>query len=128
MYQKLLEYFLESNLYFIENVDMILWALRESDNKLENKLANFAYNRLGEQGGRYDLHLKDSEIEKYLFYPSEIKSACVIFLLWCGLSKEEVHELINYRGKNLYNKCIEVLKKSELAQKYEKGLNEFVSN
>lgn len=117
MYHKLLEYFLESNLYFIENVDMILWALRESDNKMENKLANFAYNRLGEQGGRYDLHLNDSEIKKYLFYPSEIKSACVIFLLWCGLSKGEVKELTTYRGRDLYNKCIDVLKKSELAQK-----------
>lgn len=115
MYQKLLKYFLESNLYFIENVDMILWFMRESNDKLEIKLANFAFDKLGQQGGRYTLHLTNDEIKKYLFYHSEEKTACVIFLLWLGLSKEEIKALTAYRGIDFFNKSIDVLKKSTLA-------------
>ncbi|MCI9642481.1 MAG: hypothetical protein HFJ98_06810 [Eubacterium sp.] len=115
MYQKLLKYFLESNLYFIESVDMILWFMRESSDELETKLAKYAFDKLGKQGGRYTLQLKDNEIKKYLFYLYEEKSACVIFLLWIGLSKKEIKGLTSYRGKDCFNKCIEVLKKSRLA-------------
>lgn len=47
----MLDYFLESNLYFLEYIDLILYFLENSVDTIENELFKFANNKLHKQGG-----------------------------------------------------------------------------
>ena len=98
MLQQMFKYYLESNLYFLDKIDTLLTYFNESDNELENKIEQIAWNKLGEQGGRYYLDLSDAEIKKYLFY-NEDKAAMVVFIIWLGVSDEYIKELTAYRKK-----------------------------
>lgn len=110
MLQKTLKYYLESNMYYLEKVEMLLTYFNESDDVLENKIERLAWNKLEEQGGRYFLVLTNAEVKKYLSYNDD-KSAMVIFSVWLGLSDKYIKELTSYKKLDVYNKTIEILKK-----------------
>lgn len=97
----MLDYFLESNLYFLEYIDLILYFLENSVDTIENELFEFANNKIHKQGGRYSLTLNNSQIKKYLSYSSDEKCACVVFLLWLGLLEQDIKELTTYRKKDI---------------------------
>lgn len=110
MLQKLLMYYLDSNYYFLDKVEILLTMLYDYNDKTNLQILKTAQDKLREQGGRYSLNLKDSEIKKYLFFNSDDKCACVIFSLWLGIDSKSIKEITSYKKKDIYSKCIEVIK------------------
>lgn len=112
MLQKMLMYYLESNFYFLDKIEILSAMLHDFNDEINLQILKIAQDKLKEQGGRYILHLKNSEIKKYLCFRSDDKCACVIFSIWLGLDSKSIKELTSYKKKDIYSKCIDVIRKS----------------
>lgn len=111
MLQKLLMYYLDSNIYYLEKVDILFAMLHDSKDETNLQILETAKSKLSKQGGRYTLCMADTEIKKYLFFNSDDKCACVIFSVWLGLDSKSIKELTSHKKKDIYSKCIEILQK-----------------
>lgn len=68
MLQKLLMYYLDSNIYYLEKVDILFAMLHDSKDETNLQILETAKSKLSKQGGRYTLCMTDPEIKKYLFF------------------------------------------------------------
>ncbi len=117
----MLKYYLDSNLYFLEIIELLLDFLKESNDKLDNEVFKIAKQKLMKQGGRYSLFLKNKQIKEYFSYNSNEKTACIIFLIWIGIPEKDLKELIICNNANVFELSINILKKW-----YKKKYNLFI--